>query len=75
MGFTAAHALAESEDGGTARPRVQMPEGPIDEQLHAMRNVVFLEELSSIDTVGEEGVQAENLCAAVNIEYGLPWCT
>jgi hypothetical protein len=37
---------------------MQMPQRSINQQIHALGDVIFLEELPSIDAVIEEGVKA-----------------
>ena len=53
---------------------MQVPQRSIDKQIHALGNVIFLEELPSIYAVGKEGIEAKDLCPSINIEYGWSWC-
>jgi hypothetical protein len=47
-----------------------MPEGPVHKCQHPGGEVVFLEELGTVDLPFEEGVEAENRSAPVGCENG-----
>ncbi|PKN98227.1 MAG: hypothetical protein CVU43_16395 [Chloroflexi bacterium HGW-Chloroflexi-5] len=65
MGFTSTHGLGEMEDGIAGGSIGEMPEGPVNESIHAIGQVVLLKELLTVDRTNQEIVQVEDSGATI----------